>query len=167
MPRFVVGVIGRGEDASPADQALAEELGACIAREAWVLLTGGRDVGIMQAASRGARSVPGSLTVGILPNVMSRPSPYVDVCIITDMNEARNNVIVLSSNVIVACGHVGPGTASEIGLAIKAGKTVLMLGGSEHAHAFFGHLSAKSLITVQSVQETIALIKTHVHRMTE
>ncbi len=162
MAKFIVGVIGQGEDASQGDQKLAEELGERIAKEQWVLLTGGREAGIMQAANKGAKSVHHSLTVGILPNVTTKRSEYVDIPILTDMNEARNNVNVLSSNVIVACGHVGLGTASEIALALKAGKTVLMLGGTENAHSFFSQLSPQTVIRVDSVEQTINFIKTHV-----
>ena len=163
MPKFVVGVIGQGEGSSHADQALAEELGVLIAQEKWVLLTGGRDVGIMEAANRGAKSVPNSLTVGILPSVTSRPSQYVDICIITDVNEGRNNINVLSSNVVVACGLVGLGTASEIALALKAGKAVLLLGGTEHAQAFFGTLSNNALIRVKTAQEAVDVIRSRAH----
>lgn len=42
MPRVVVGVIGPGAAASLDDCTLACELGALVAREGWVLLTGGR-----------------------------------------------------------------------------------------------------------------------------
>ena len=48
-----------------------------------VLLTGGRDVGVMHAANQGAKKVPTSLTVGVLPTTRDRISKYVDVAIIT------------------------------------------------------------------------------------
>jgi uncharacterized protein (TIGR00725 family) len=163
MPRFIVGVMGQGEGASREDEAHAELLGELVAREQWVLLTGGRDAGIMRAASRGAKRVPGSLTVGILPNRTTPPSPHVDVAIITDMNEARNNINVLSSNVIVACGRVGPGTTSEIALALKAGKPVLLLGGTEGATAFFQNLSQGKIINVDSAQQAIEVIRSRFH----
>src|SRR6516225_3036296 len=47
--RPVIGVMGRGEGASPHDQALAEELGALLAARGWIVLCGGRDAGVMRA----------------------------------------------------------------------------------------------------------------------
>ena len=38
----------------------ARVLGELIARREWVLLTGGRDVGVMHAASQGAKKWPGA-----------------------------------------------------------------------------------------------------------
>jgi uncharacterized protein (TIGR00725 family) len=159
VAKFVVGVMGQGEGATPADCAMAELLGEMIAQEHWVLLSGGRNVGVMEAANRGAKRVADSLTIGILPDKESTPSPFVDIAIITDMHEARNNINVLSSNVVVACGEAGPGTTSEIALALKAGKTVFLLGGTEQAAAFFDALSGGRLIRVKSAQQTIEAIK--------
>jgi uncharacterized protein (TIGR00725 family) len=159
MKRFIVGIIGQGEDASPVDQNLAELAGELIAKENWVVLTGGRDSGVMRAASKGAKKVQGSLTIGILPNKRAVPSPHIDIAIITDMNEARNNINVLSSDVILACGRAGPGTASEIALAVKAGKTVLLLGGTETGERFFTELAAQKVIKIKSPEEAIEAIK--------
>ena len=50
----------------------AKSLGELIARQGWVVLTGGRASGVMDAASEGAKSVPGSLTIGILPDGKAR-----------------------------------------------------------------------------------------------
>ena len=41
----LIGVMGAGEGASPADRRLAEELGGAIARRGWALLSGGRPEG--------------------------------------------------------------------------------------------------------------------------
>jgi uncharacterized protein (TIGR00725 family) len=54
-----------------------------------------------------AKSVPGSLTIGILPDGKVQVSRFVDVAILTDLGQARNNVNVMSSDVIVACGLGG------------------------------------------------------------
>jgi uncharacterized protein (TIGR00725 family) len=159
VAKFVVGVMGQGDGATEGDCAMARLLGEMIAKEHWVLLTGGRNVGIMEAANEGAKRVPDSLTIGILPDKKSKPSQFLDIVVITDMNEARNNINVLSSNVIVACGEVGPGTASEIALALKAGKTVLLLGGTEQAAVFFKALSGGKLVRVESPQQAIDTIK--------
>ena len=130
--------MGPGEKASSRDLRLAEELGELAARAGWIVLTGGRDTGVMRAALRGAKRVEGSLTVGVLPGRdPGDASPLADVAIATGMGEARNVVNVLSSDVVVACGTGGPGTASEAALALKAGKPLVLLAPSPEAAAFF------------------------------
>ncbi|MCW6038203.1 hypothetical protein K4A83_18275 [Spirulina subsalsa FACHB-351] len=66
MPKIMIGVMGPGEKARPQDVALAYQLGAAIAQSGWILLTGGRNVGVMEAANQGAKSAKG-FTIGILP----------------------------------------------------------------------------------------------------
>jgi hypothetical protein len=152
--------MGRGEGASDRDEHLAEELGEYIAREGWVLLTGGRAAGVMAAASRGAKRVANSLTLGVLPSASGSVSPDVDVAIFTGMGDARNAVNVLSSDVVVICGSPGPGTASEAALAIKAGRRVILLRSSDEAERFFESLSP--LVTcVATVTDAIRAIHEH------
>jgi uncharacterized protein (TIGR00725 family) len=159
MRRLVIGVMGAGEGARPEDLAQARKLGELIAREGWVLLTGGRDTGVMQAANEGAKQVAGSLTIGILPSRSSTISPYVDVAIITDLGQARNNVNVLSSDVVVACGPGGAGTAAEIALALKAGKRVILLAAPPAAKTFFQELGGEAVIAVETPEDAVAVIK--------
>ena len=98
MRKIIVGVMGPGADATAADLAYAYELGKLIAQQGWVLLTGGRNVGVMEGASQGAKAANG-LTIGILPTDDTNGiSEAVDIAIITDMGNARNNINVLSSN---------------------------------------------------------------------
>ena len=81
--------MGAGEPGPPRSTRPAA-LGRLIAEAGWVLLTGGRPAGVMEAASAGARSVPGSLTIGILPSGRDGPvSEEVDVAVFTDVGEAR------------------------------------------------------------------------------
>jgi len=149
--------MGQGDDATDTDMKTAEILGELIAKEGWVLLTGGRDVGIMHSANKGAKKVADSLTIGILPTASARPSPHVDIAIKTDMHEARNNINVLSSDIVVACGRLGPGTASEVALALKARKTVILLSSPDTAYAFFKDLG--TVIRATTAPEAIAAIK--------
>jgi len=126
MSEILIGVMGPGESATALDLQLAYQLGELIAQAGWVLLTGGRNVGVMDAASRGAKAANG-LTVGILPDAdSSQISSAIDIAIATDLGSARNNLNVLSSAVIIACG-MGTGTASEVALALKAKKKVILL----------------------------------------
>lgn len=159
MRRFIVGVMGSGEGATPDSVAKALELGMLIAQEGWVVLTGGRDVGVMRAVNQGAKKIAGSLTVGILPSAATIPSPDVDIVIVTDMHQARNNINVLSSDVVVACGYGGPGTVSEIALALKAGKSVILLGADAASVAYFQRLGKRQIHVALEAHAVIAKIK--------
>ena len=64
MRRTMVGVMG-GSVADERTSAGALELGRLIAKNGWVLVSGGRPTGVMQASVTGAREA-GGLTVGVL-----------------------------------------------------------------------------------------------------
>ena len=132
----MIGIMGAAAP-TPASYAAAENLGRLVAERGWIVLTGGEPSGVMAAACAGAKQVAGSLTLGILPGTSERAGPDVDVAVFTGMGDARNAINVLSSDIIVACGVEGPGTTSEVALAIKAGKPVILLGASSAARAFF------------------------------
>lgn len=159
MRRPVIGVVGTGNNDSPAVE-VAYNLGKLLALQGWIVLSGGRNAGVMKAVSAGAKEVPGSLTIGILPSRSSDIAPDIDVAIITDIHNARNNIIGLSSDVVVACGIEGAGTASEVALALKNDKPVIVIGPSESARTFFRELSGEKLITVQTPEEAIERLKT-------
>lgn len=164
MSRFIVGVIGAGR-ASALDEDNARQLGELIALEGWVVLSGGRNAGVMNAVSEGAKRVEGSLTIGILPTAGSDEgsvSKYVDVAIFTGMGSARNNINVLSSHVVVACGASGAGTISEIALALKAPKPrpVILLTDDEAAIAFFKKLGGERVTIAGNPVAAIEMIRT-------
>jgi uncharacterized protein (TIGR00725 family) len=137
---------------------MARQLGELIAAEGWVVLSGGRNAGVMKAVSEGAKA-KGGLTVGLLPDKSSTVAPEVDVAIFTDMNNARNNLIGLSSNVVVACGLDGPGTTSEVALALKNGKKVILLGADAAAQAFFKSMRRDSVFVADTPQKAVQIIK--------
>ncbi|MBD2339023.1 LOG family protein [Calothrix sp. FACHB-156] len=158
MRKIIVGVMGPGEKAIASDLQNAYELGSLIAQEGWILLTGGRNAGVMDAANKGAKSADG-LTLGILPrNEQDSISDGVDIAIFTDMGNARNNINVLSSNVIIACG-MGAGTASEIALAVKANQPVILLTEDVESKVFFKKLSPDNVYLVDSAIDAIATAK--------
>jgi hypothetical protein len=158
--RIVIGVMGAGEDASERDVRLAERLGELVAREGWALLTGGRDAGVMRAASRGAKRVAGSLVIGVLPSESGPASPDLDVALYTGVGQARNAINVLSSQVVVACGAGGSGTASEAALALKLGRPLVLLAPTLEAEAFFRSLGG-TLFVAREPEEVCALIRAH------
>ncbi len=158
MKKTVIGVMGPGDEATEINKKNAYELGAAIAQNGWVLLNGGRNVGVMDAVSKGAHEANG-LVIGILPsNDGKDASDAVDIQIITGMSGGRNIINVRSSDVVVACG-IGAGTASEIAHALKIKKPTILLGSGEKAEAFFKELSPKLIHITKTVPDTIALIK--------
>jgi uncharacterized protein (TIGR00725 family) len=148
--------MGAGEDATPQDLDNAYRLGRLLALAGWTILSGGRDAGVMREVNRGAKSVPGSLTVGVLPTASAPVAADVDVAIITEMHNARNNINVLSSRVVIACGNGGPGTASEVALALKAGRPVILLGADELTCAFFRRLGGARVHVAATPEEAAA-----------
>jgi uncharacterized protein (TIGR00725 family) len=158
MRKFIVGVMGAGEGATQTDLRAAFRLGELIARQNWILLSGGRRAGVMQEVNRGAKLVEGSLTIGILPNAEAEVSEFVDVIIVTDLGNARNNINVLSSDVVVACGRGGAGTASEIALAIKANKPVILLRFDDVSKTFFQGLSGNQIFIAETPEEVLQII---------
>lgn len=166
--RFIVGVMGPAK-ARKKDLDNARMLGELIARRGWVVLTGGRDVGVMEAACEGAKRVGGSLTIGVLPTAKDKVSRHVDVPIITEMGSGRNNINVLTSHVVVACGLTGSGTVSEVALAVKGGRPVILVDASPADVTFFRKLGKRLVAAAASPEEAIALIMKQVegrHRHT-
>jgi len=113
--RKLIGVIGASQ---PPEELLpiAERVGEEIARRGGILICGGMG-GIMEWACKGAKS-KGGLTVGILPT-MTRDSanPYVDIPIVTGIGYARNIIVVLSSQAVIAIGGAY-GTLTELAFAL-------------------------------------------------
>jgi uncharacterized protein (TIGR00725 family) len=120
-----VGVIGPG-DASAAEVAAAEEVGARLVDLGATVVTGGLG-GVMEAACRGAKSRRG-VTIGLLPGFdRTEANGWVDVAIATGLGEIRNALIVRTSDALVAIGG-GAGTLSEIAFALKLGRPVIGVG---------------------------------------
>ena len=106
---------------------LAMEVGSLIARNGAVMVCGGLS-GIMEAASQGAAS-DGGTVIGILPGSDKKEAnPYVTFPIPTGMGVARNVLIVRTADAVVAMPG-GPGTLSEIALALNTATPVVDLGG--------------------------------------
>jgi uncharacterized protein (TIGR00725 family) len=153
---LIIGVMGGGT-ATVEDAKAAYRLGSLIAENGWILLNGGRDVGIMEASARGAKD-HGGITVGILPDDNERNvSKYIEIPILTGMGSARNCINVLSSHFIVACpGQAG--TLSEIALALKCGKPVILLN-FDIGNAFDLYRKQWLLRDAETPEEVIDMIK--------
>ena len=126
MRRTIVGVMG-GSTADDRTAAAAGELGRLIARNGWVLLSGGRPTGVMQASVTGARQA-GGLALNELADddAQAEAAEGLDIVLPTGMGAGRNIINVLSSDVVVACRGSG-GTLSEIALALRFGRPVVLL----------------------------------------
>lgn len=124
--RIVIGVMGAGQCDEPT-RRVAQQVGALIAERGAVVLCGGRG-GVMEAAACGAKEA-GGLTIGVMPGMNAGetpPNPYIDVAIFTGMHDGRNWINVCSSDAVIAIAG-GFGTLSEIALALKIGKPVVLL----------------------------------------
>jgi uncharacterized protein (TIGR00725 family) len=154
MSRIIVGVMGPGETATVEDCANAERLGAAIADHGWATLTGGRPIGVMEAALRGARRRNG-LTIGVLPSpIADEASPDADIRIVTGLGEARNVVNVLSSDVLCVCG-MSAGTASEAALAVKVGRPMILIAPTAASEQFWRSLGGSALHVAHTIEEAV------------
>ncbi|MFA4915220.1 MAG: LOG family protein [Syntrophales bacterium] len=131
---FIIGVMGSHHEESPDVMEDARRLGKGIARRGYILLTGGGP-GVMRAACEGAYRA-GGLVIGVLPNdrkhpLEKYPNEFIDIPIYTGMLDARNVINAKTPHVIVALKG-GPGTLSEMALALINGTPVIGL----HAPTF-------------------------------
>lgn len=123
--RVQVAVCGPAE-CTPEEARAARRVGELLAARGAVVMCGG-GTGVMSAVAEGARAA-GGLVVGVLPG----PGPgaaQVDVAVVTDLGEARNNVIVRSADAVIVVGGSW-GTLSELALALRRGGVpVVTIGG--------------------------------------
>jgi uncharacterized protein (TIGR00725 family) len=129
--RRYAAVIGPG--ICPDEVAeVAHEIGRGLAQAGFTIVTGGEG-GAMEAASRGAREVGGTV-VGVLPGTdRAHANDYADITIPTGTGHARNLAVVASGDVVVAVGGEW-GTLSEIAFAGVLGRPVVALRGWQLDH---------------------------------
>jgi uncharacterized protein (TIGR00725 family) len=124
-PRYVA-VVGSGT-ASGELYEKARVVGRLVAERGAIAVCGGLS-GVMEAAARGATEAGGT-AVGILPDEdRRRQNKYLTFSVATGMGQARNLAVVCSGDVVIAVGGEY-GTLSEIGLARKVGRPVVVLDG--------------------------------------
>ena len=143
----MIAVIG-GRDADKKSLSLAEHIGKLVALNGWQLLCGGLS-GIMEAASKGASSVGGTV-VGILPGgKRSDANPYISVVIASGIGIARNTIIAHSADAAIAIAG-GYGTLSEIAFCLQLGKPVVAINSKWRIEGAF---------VASSPEEAISIIK--------
>tara|TARA_B100000963_G_scaffold41416_1_gene30772 strand:+ start:2453 stop:2950 length:498 start_codon:yes stop_codon:yes gene_type:complete len=121
-----IGIIGSNK--SQCSNQLYEfsyDLGLLLGNKGQTIINGGMQ-GVMEGVSKGVKDSDNekSRVVGILPfEDKNKANKYLDICIPTGIGYARNSVVVLSSDVLIALGG-GAGTLSEISYAWQFGKKV-------------------------------------------
>lgn len=141
----IIGVMGPGNPKNSEILKQAEEIGRQIAKRNWILLTGGRKAGVMDAASKGTSDAGGDV-IGILPGDSHHGiSNYVSIPIVTGVGSARNYINILTADVVIVCG-MGLGTSSEAALAIKHGKPTLFTKVEKSHLDFFQSLTDKKIL---------------------
>ena len=154
--KTVIGIMGPGK-ASEDDLVNAYEIGKYCAGKGYAVLTGGLNIGVMNEALKGAKE-NGGITVGVLPtDDRTQFSEYIDIPIITTMLAGRNIINILSSDIIVACG-MASGTSSEVSLAIKPGKKVILVNAYEEANVFYKKLAGDQIFVVKDYKEAIKVL---------
>lgn len=104
----------------------AEEVGARLVDAGFWVVTGGLG-GVMEAASRGAKSRRGG-TIGLLPGTdVAAANGWVDLALPTGLGELRNGLVARLGLALIAIGE-GNGTLTEIGFALGVGRPVVGLG---------------------------------------
>lgn len=128
-----IGIIGSNSSQCSRDlYDFAYKLGLLLGKKGVTILNGGMQ-GIMEAVSKGVKDSgnKNSCVVGILPSDNSQnANKYLDVKIPTGIGYARNSILVLSSDIIIALGG-GAGTLNEITYAWQYGKKVYCYTGVE------------------------------------
>ncbi|MGD1970203.1 MAG: LOG family protein [Desulfobacterales bacterium] len=118
---------------------------------------GGRNAGVMASSAQSARE-NGGVTVGILPDESAQAvCPFIQIPILTGMGNARNCINVLSSHVVVACPG-GTGTISEIALAIKSNRPVILMN-FDIQKLFARYLKDGRLFAVKTPEGVISTIE--------
>ncbi len=110
-----ISVIGSGSPLDSATESDAETVGRLLAERGHTVVCGGMG-GIMEAVCRGAVEAGGE-TIGILPvDTVAAANDYVTTPIATGMGHARNVLVPLNGDGVIAIAGNG-GTLSEIGFA--------------------------------------------------
>lgn len=116
-----VSVIG-SSNASESERGNALEVGRVIGERGHVVVCGGLG-GVMRSVCQGVNEAGGE-AIGLLPGEDRRSAnEYVDTVVVTGLGNARNALVVLNGDGVIAVGG-STGTLSEIGHALDYGKPV-------------------------------------------
>jgi hypothetical protein len=120
-----VSVIG-GSTVTDREADAAREVGRILAARGHTVVCGGLG-GVMAAVCEGAATGDGR-TLGIVPgSAYDEANEYVDVAVATGLGHARNALVVMNGDAVVAIDG-GGGTLSEIGFSFVFDRPVAGLG---------------------------------------
>ncbi len=151
QPQYI-SVIGGGQ-CGAAEYASAVEVGRLVAEAGATLVCGGLGG---RHGSRRARSQGGRRTHHRHP-ARPRPclaNPYLDYVVTTGIGHARNLAVVSSGDAVIAIGG-SYGTLSEIGLAGRVGRPVVILSGWRLQN----EQGTKDIWYASSPREAMALVR--------
>jgi len=154
----IIGIMGPSK-VTEADVKNAYEIGKYCAAKGWVVLTGGRNCGVMNAGLQGAKDA-GGLTVGVLFDNNEKNSEYIDIAIRPNIGEARNLINANSSDILVACG-ISAGTSTEVGFAVQSGKKVILVGLYDEANAFYRKMGKEQVFIAEGYKEACEIVDLH------
>lgn len=125
---------------------LARQLGRGLAGLGVEVVCGGLG-GVMEGVCRGAKE-QGGMTLGILPGFEHQEAnQWVEVSIATGLGHARNQMVALNGDVVVAVGGAY-GTLTELGFAKIHGRPVIALSSWE----------IEGVTTARTVDEALELV---------
>jgi len=115
----LISVVGNGDlEADDPRAVLAESIGRALVDAGYGILTGGLG-GVMDCASRGARSSPAhrpGMIVGVIPGMdPAAASEHIDIVLPTGFDVGRNTLMAHADAVVAVGG--GAGTLSEMAIA--------------------------------------------------
>ena len=138
---------------SEQEQSLAYKVGKEIAIRCAVLVCGGLG-GSMESACKGAKD-NGGLTIGILPTYdKGSANKWIDIIIPTGLGHARNNLVVATGDGVIGVGGSW-GTLSELAIAMKMEKPVVVLGGWK---ASTGEIPDPGFLQADSASEAVSMV---------
>ena len=124
----LIAVIGHDKHGKKIHSDIAEEVGKEIALRHGILLCGGNDGGVLEAAAKGAKQNNG-LTIGICQGSdLTNVSKFIDVPILTGMGFARNQILAFSADALISVGG-GVGAFCEMAYGYAYSKPIVVIKG--------------------------------------
>lgn len=144
--------------ASEKDLKNAFEIWKFSALNWFVTLTWWRKDWVMNEALKWAKQ-NWWFTIWILPSDEKETfSEFLDIPIITNMRSWRNYINVLSSDIVVVC-WIDHWTSSEISLAIKPWKKIILVWLYDEANVFYKKLAPNLVFISNDYNDAINILK--------
>lgn len=153
----IIWIMWPWKNATKIDLVNAYQIWKYCAQNNFVTLTWWRNEWVMNEALKWAKE-NGWLTLWILPTDEKETfSEFLDIPICTNMRSWRNYLNVLSSDIVVVC-WIDHGTSSEISLAIKPWKKIILIWLYNEANDFYKKLAPNQIFIVQDYHQAIPIL---------